>query len=188
MRLTEHVHQILGSHLRHGDYAIDATAGNGHDTLFLAQMVGANGSVLAIDLQASAIEATRQRLATVSTQAQIRLEQADHADLLEAEVARRSELAAAIVFNLGYLPGSDKAVQTRPAHTLRALDASARLLHSGGRLCVTAYRAHPGGQDEAQAVENWMCERVSSGWQLESRIPPSKNLPPVLWVATKPPV
>jgi len=187
MRLTEHVHQILGSHLRHGDYAIDATAGNGHDTLFLAQTVGANGSVLAIDLQASAIEATRHKLTTVDTQAQIRLEQADHADLLEAEIERRSELAAAIVFNLGYLPGSDKSVQTRPAHTLRALDASAHLLHSGGRLCVTAYRAHPGGQDEAQAVENWMRARERSGWQLECHVPPSKNLPPVLWVATKPP-
>lgn len=185
MRLTEHVHQILGNHLREGDFAIDATAGNGHDTYFLADHVGVSGRVLAIDIQASAIEATRRRLAEAGLGARVEAHQIDHGAKLEALTRQEAGQAAAIVFNLGYLPGSDKSVQTLPAPTLRALEASEKLLCPAGLLCVTAYRAHPGGEEEAHAVEAWMRAREADGWRIECHVPPSKNLPPVLWVAAK---
>lgn len=38
-----------------GDTVIDATAGNGHDTVFLAQLVGRQGRVWAFDVQSSAL-------------------------------------------------------------------------------------------------------------------------------------
>ena len=50
---------ITRSYLREGDTAIDATCGNGHDTLALAQAVGRNGRILAIDLQEEAILASK---------------------------------------------------------------------------------------------------------------------------------
>lgn len=186
MRLTEHVHQILSNHLRQGDFAIDATAGNGHDTVFLAQAVSESGKVLAIDLQASAIEATRQRLAEAGVNARVHVERGDHADRLESETAHTAGQTAAIVFNLGYLPGSDKTIQTHSSQTLRALDASAQLLRPGGLLCVTTYRAHPGGESEAHCVESWMRAKEAEGWRVDCHLPPSKNLPPVLWVTAKP--
>lgn len=186
MRLTEKVHQILRETLREGDFAIDATAGNGHDTLQLAQLVGAAGKVLAIDLQAEAIESTRRRLAEAGLDRRVEFVQGDHAVQLEARITAAAGQATAIVFNLGYLPGSDKSVQTVASNTLRALDASAHLLQPDGRLCVTAYRAHSGGKSEAAAVEKWMHEREATTWELSYHVPPSKNLPPVLWVATKP--
>lgn len=186
MRLTEHVHHVLSAHLRGGDFVIDATAGNGHDTLFLARAVGESGKVLAVDLQASAIEATRQKLAVAGVAARVQLEQGDHADLLEAEAGRAAAQAAAIVFNLGYLPGSDKTIQTHSSQTLRALEASAELMRLSALLCVTAYRAHPGGEAEAESVETWMRAREAEGWRVDCHVPPSNNLPPVLWVATKP--
>ncbi len=45
-----------------GDCVVDATAGNGSDTLFLAQSVGPRGRVFAFDVQAEALENTRRRL------------------------------------------------------------------------------------------------------------------------------
>lgn len=186
MRLTEHVHHSLSNHLRRGDLAIDATAGNGHDTLHLARCVGEPGHVIAIDLQESAIAHTRAKLIKAGLESRVSLHTDNHATQLEALIGSAAENVAAIVFNLGYLPGSDKSVQTQTTHTLRALDASAPLLRPGGLLCVTAYRAHPGGEPEAAAVLSWMRAQASKGWTVQCHEPPAKNLPPVLWVATKP--
>ena len=53
-------HRVAESVLREGDLAVDATAGNGHDTVFLAQAVGETGKVFAIDVQAAAIGSIRE--------------------------------------------------------------------------------------------------------------------------------
>ena len=72
-RPTDLAHTILREAIRPGDTVIDATAGNGHDTVFLAEIVGSNGRVLAFDIQASAIEAARTRAsATQVTASQLR--------------------------------------------------------------------------------------------------------------------
>ena len=183
MRLTEQVHQILKRHVRAGDFVIDATAGNGHDTQFLADQVGPSGRVWAIDLQSEAIDATRQRLSAAGKADSVFLVQADHSDQLENAPKTEHGTAAAVIFNLGYLPGSDQSIRTQPGKTLRALEAATKLLCVGGYLCVTAYRAHPGGEEEARQVENWMRTRQAEGWQVQCIVPDSKNLPPVLWVA-----
>lgn len=44
-------HDTLRKVVRPGDYVIDATCGNGHDTLLLAELVGINGHVLGFDIQ-----------------------------------------------------------------------------------------------------------------------------------------
>ena len=189
MRLTQLVHDRLKVHLRPGDYAIDATAGNGHDSLLLAQGVGKIGKLYAIDVQAAAIDATRERLHKLGCLDQAELQQGDHATLLENLAQESPRTAHAIVFNLGYLPGSDKTVQTQAGNTVAALDASARLLAPNGLLFVTAYRGHSGGATEADAVALWMRAQESAGWQLECHDPDStrNSLPPVLWIMAPPP-
>ncbi len=56
------IHKILREHIRHGDICIDATAGRGRDTLFLAELVGENGKVTAFDIQEEAVYSTRTLL------------------------------------------------------------------------------------------------------------------------------
>lgn len=189
MRLTEYVHRELVACLRPGDRAVDATAGNGHDTLALARLVGPEGEVLAIDLQAAALEATRKRLTENGCGDRCHLIEGDHARQLVALAATHRSRIRAITFNLGYLPGADKTVVTHLHSTLTALDAADELLTSDGKLFVTAYRGHPGGMDEANAVADWMRRQASSGWSVEridaEGIPPER-LPPVLWIAQKP--
>ena len=51
MRLTEKTHFVLKNFIKNGDYLIDATAGNGHDTVFLAEETGPTGHVYAFDIQ-----------------------------------------------------------------------------------------------------------------------------------------
>jgi 16S rRNA C1402 N4-methylase RsmH len=182
MRLTEKVHHLLTNHLEEGDRAIDATAGNGYDTLFLAEQVGSSGQVIAIDIQANAIEATLQKIATAQFEERVSLQQGDHAIVLEKLTESHRSNFSAIVFNLGYLPGSDKNVQTEASNTEKALKASLQLIRENGALYVTAYRGHPGGAIEAHMVENWMRAQEAAGHTVKSYEPASENTPPILWV------
>lgn len=185
MRLTEKVHLLLTAHLQPGDHAIDATAGNGHDTLFLAQKVGPSGKVIAIDIQATAIQTTQERLVKAHLGTQVDLEVGDHAKILDGRSKDPTSEVSAITFNLGYLPGSDHSIQTQAERTLPALEHSLSLLKAGGLLCVTAYRGHAGGQDEADRVEEWMRKQQSLRHVVESYVPESLNNPPILWVLKK---
>ena len=185
MRLTEKVHHILTNHLKEGDRAIDATAGNGYDTLFFAEQVGLSGQVIAIDIQVSAIQSTREILASAGLIDRVRLVTDDHAIALRKLFVSNRGKVAAITFNLGYLPGSDKSIQTRAESTEEALAASIQLLSPGGYLCVTAYRGHSGGAVEAETVEAFMRKSQTEGHAVDCYEPESSNSPPVLWVLMK---
>jgi ubiquinone/menaquinone biosynthesis C-methylase UbiE len=185
MQLTELVHQYLDQHLTEGSLAIDATAGNGHDTLKMAKLVGDSGKVIGMDIQFAAIEATSKRLADEALSHRCTLIEGDHASVLAHLISDYTSSAATITFNLGYLPGSDKSIQTHPKQTLRALDAAANLLHPGGVLLVTAYRGHAGGQEEAAAVERWMHEQETKGCHIEAHEPKANRIPPILWACKR---
>ena len=181
MRLTEKVHQILTNHLEEGDQAIDATAGNGYDTLFLAEQVGPSGKVIAIDIQDSAIRSTREKLESAGLIDRVKLVTDDHATALRNLIASNVGKVAAITFNLGYLPGSDKSIQTETESTEEALAASIQLLNPGGFLCVTAYRGHSGGIAEAETVEAFMRKSQTEGHAVDCYEPESSSSPPILW-------
>lgn len=155
-RPTELVHLLLQRFLSEGDRVIDATAGNGHDTVFLAKQVGSTGRVLAFDVQAAAIESSRRLVEAEGLSERVDFFQESHAGL--ADQAEPGSVAA-VMFNLGYLPGSNQSVITTAAETLIALEASRRVLRPGGWLCVVCYPGHEGGNDEASAVEAWMASR-----------------------------
>jgi predicted methyltransferase len=144
-------HLFLRERVRPGDRVADVTCGGGRDTLLLAQLVGPAGRVWAFDLQAAAITATRELLAREGQLDRVELVQAGHERL--AEFVREPLRAA--VFNLGYLPGGDKGFVTEAKNSLAALDQSAGLLLPGGVITVCIYTGHPGGIEEAEAVEQW---------------------------------
>jgi predicted methyltransferase len=150
---TELLHLLLREEISAGDYVIDATAGNGHDTCFLAKCVGAGGRVLAIDIQPQAIESTRARLEAEGLLERVTLHLGSHADLAEIPCEGRP---FAIIFNLGYLPGGDRAIITNTAGTLAALAAAAEILRPGGILAVICYTAHAGGEEEGAEAQNFI--------------------------------
>jgi 16S rRNA C1402 N4-methylase RsmH len=157
-RISNLCHTLLGHALVPGGAAIDATAGNGHDTLFLARGVGERGRVLAFDVQRAALDATRELLEREGLAGRVSLNLAGHERMAEvagpvlAEAGLSGRVCAA-TFNLGYLPGGDRTLATRPETTCRALDAALELLAPEGLMTILAYTGHEGGAEEVRAVE-----------------------------------
>ncbi|KIL35917.1 SAM-dependent methyltransferase [Cohnella kolymensis] len=150
--------RFVTERVRPGDIVIDATAGNGVDTLFLSKLVGAGGKVFAFDVQPDALEHTRKRLESVRDQealAPVTLLHTGHEHIAESIPDTCHGQVAAVMFNLGYLPGGEHSVTTMPPTTLIALQAALKLLRTGGILTAIVYPGHQGGDEEAQAVEAW---------------------------------
>src|SRR5688572_12496052 len=137
-QLTELARAAVRSALGPGETAIDATAGNGHDTLFLAESVGPGGRVFAFDVQPTALERTAERLAAAGVR-NVALLCRDHAGLADVLPGDCRGRVGAVMFNLGYLPGGDKAVATRPGSSVPAIAAALGLLRPGGVLTAVAY-------------------------------------------------
>ena len=159
-RPTALAQAILKPMIRLGDLVIDATAGNGHDTVFLAECVGPRGRVMAFDVQEAALVSARCR---VDGTRWVEFFHESHVTM-DRHAAEGS--VAAVMFNLGFLPGEDHGLTTETGETLAALEVAARLLKPGGVLAVTCYPGHPAGAGEAMAVENWLTCRTADGWRV----------------------
>ncbi|MDB6079001.1 MAG: rRNA methylase [Akkermansiaceae bacterium] len=165
---TVRAHREIAAVLRPGETAIDATAGNGHDTVFLAQLAGEQGTVLSFDVQEAAITSSKQRIETFALKG-VRFILASHATLADHASPGR---VGAVVFNLGYLPGGDHSLVTTRDVTLVALDAALGLLRPGGILSVVCYPGHPGGDVESDAVVVW-ASSLGAGFEVEVDRPES---------------
>jgi len=150
-RATVLAHEQLATVVQAGDCVIDATLGNGHDALFLAELVGEKGRVIGFDVQAQAIESSRCRLAEAGVLERCDLVEASHARMMDFVPGKVS----VVTFNLGYLPGADQETITKSRSTLEALDSSLKLLQPGGLITCVCYPGHSGGMEEAEAVLAW---------------------------------
>jgi tRNA G37 N-methylase Trm5 len=164
--LTELTHQLLQKHVQEGDCVLDATAGNGHDSLFLLDLVKTKGRIFSFDIQQAALDATRKLTQRHPDADRIECIHASHV-FMERHIPEEFIGAiSAVVFNLGYLPGSDKSIITRTSSTLEALDAACRVICTGGVIAVMAYPGHAGGDQEAAAVKQWCEEREYPQFQI----------------------
>ena len=152
---VDFAHSLLQTRVHPGDWVIDATAGNGHDTLFLARLVTTTGKVFAFDIQAEAIASTRERLSAHDSLAACTLIHDSHHHLASHLPPEAHGQLAAVMFNLGWLPGHDKTCITHTETTLAAIQTALEWLRPGGLLTIVAYPGHSGGDTEAQAVANW---------------------------------
>lgn len=152
MRTTDLAQLMLAQTLKAGDWAIDATVGNGHDTVWLAQRVGPEGRVFGFDVQREALAVAAER---VRGHSQVTLIHAGHEWMRERLPPEAEGRIAAVMFNLGYLPGAAKDVITRTETTLAALEQALNWLSAGGIVTVAVYPGHAGGDGEADAVRNW---------------------------------
>jgi predicted methyltransferase len=141
-------HQFWKDHLRPTDNVIDATCGNGKDTAVLASLVP-QGIVYAIYIQEDAINKARTHVqsnnVTFLHQCHTRLPQNKPGD-------NRVRL---VVYNLGYLPGGNKALTSKTETTLISVASALEMLPLGGALSITCYPGHPEGAIEEKALQNW---------------------------------
>ena len=154
MQLTNIAKTWLNEHIKVGDSVIDATLGNGFDALFLAQAIGKTGTLYGFDVQQEAINSTTQLLRHESCQ-KVFLRQG-HEHMVAHIPQEKHGHIQAVMFNLGWLPRSDKSIITHADTTILALEQSLALLAPKGRLSVMVYPGHQGGDDEAKQVMSWL--------------------------------
>lgn len=154
-KFSEHLnlaHSLWSEILETGDTAIDATCGNGHDTCYLAKKILTKhvGLLYGYDIQKKAIENTYQKLQKESAYLdKIYLLQKNHIDF--SDVQGNVKL---IVYNLGYLPGSDKTVTTTEKTTLKSIENA--LLLKPKYISIMCYPGHLEGKMEAKAVTDYL--------------------------------
>jgi len=142
--------QFVGEVLHKGSVAVDATAGNGYDTLFLANLVGENGQVYAFDVQQAALDVTARQLTQFGLERNVQLIHDGH-EKMNLYIKFPVD---AFMFNLGYLPGGDYNKITRSVTTIKALQIALDLLKPGGRISLVVHTRHCGAGEESRAVED----------------------------------
>lgn len=155
IRITGLARKEIAAILHEGDTAVDATAGKGRDTLFLARLVGARGQVYAFDIQQDALDRTAALLEQNDAAERVALIRAGH----ESMASYLEGPAAAVMFNLGYLPGGDRSIVTRPESVVQGLEAALQLLKPGGLVTLVLYPGHGPGLKEKIALLDY-CRRL----------------------------
>ena len=151
-RVIQYAQTLLSQSINEGDIAIDATAGNGHDTLFLAKLVGETGHVYAFDIQQQAIQQTKTRLQDNELLHRATVILDGHENI---NTYVKDEIGGAI-FNLGYLPGTEHEIITKGNTTVQAIQQLIQLLKVGGIIVLVVYHGHNGGKEEKEEVLNYV--------------------------------
>lgn len=143
--------QFISEHLRAGDTCADFTMGNGYDTVFLSNAVGERGKVYAFDVQEKALFETEKRLkeSGCPVNYELILDSHENADRYIHERIKAG------MFNLGWLPGSDRSVTTKRTSTLAAVEKAIGMLDADGVITVAVYPGHPEGDAEGRMLEEY---------------------------------
>ena len=177
LRPLEMAHDFLREVITDQDTVVDATMGNGHDTLFLAKLAK---EVYAFDIQEQALIHTQKRLEEAGL---------FNAHLLlkgHEEVDSYVDQVKAAIFNLGYLPSADKSIITQPRTTIQAIDKLCHCLIKGGRIAIMIYYGHEGGNLEKDAVLDFVSHLPQQEFTVTSyRILNQINHPPFLVMIEK---
>lgn len=155
-RVLPYSKKILKLALSEGDVAVDCTVGNGHDTLFLSELVGENGHVYGFDIQTVALANTKTLLSEHGVESRATLFEDSHAKVLERIPPEKHRLIRGAIFNLGYLPGGDKEIVTVPESTIEAVDSLLSVMEKEAVIVVVVYHGHPEGQVERDALLDYV--------------------------------
>jgi putative rRNA methylase len=187
-KISPHLHLAKSywtEHLQPGDIAIDATCGNGHDTLFLCQhLLKHEGSLVAgLDIQSAAILNTDALLKQSLPQEHLKrvlLHRMCHGKIHQIPLPQPPRL---IVYNLGYLPGGDKSMTTQTGSTLKSFEQSLDIVARDGAISITCYPGHEEGEREESALLSFVANLPSSRWQVcYHKWPNRAKSPTLLWI------
>ncbi|RCX19958.1 putative rRNA methylase [Anaerobacterium chartisolvens] len=170
-------HDIIRSIVKKGDSAIDATAGNGNDTAFLAELVGEAGMVYSFDIQSEALQKTAALLDKRGLSERATLIRDGHQNMdryVSGDVK-------AVMFNLGYLPGGDHSIGTRAETTIQAVENGMGLIAVGGIISVVVYYGGDSGFDEKEAFMRYIQEIDYRRFKvMKTEFVNQPNCPPIL--------
>ncbi|MBQ9748871.1 MAG: class I SAM-dependent methyltransferase [Clostridia bacterium] len=152
INLLEIEKNFLIPHIKKGGVAVDFTMGNGHDTLWLSNAVGEEGKVYAFDIQPQALTNSQTLLMKENAPKNYTLILDSHSNVKEYV----TEKICIGMFNLGFLPGSDKSITTKRDTTMIAIEAAIDLLDADGALLIAVYPGHEEGTIEGQLIDEML--------------------------------
>ena len=171
------IHRIISEKVQPGDVCIDATAGRGNDTLFLAELVGESGHVTAFDIQQDAVDSTRALLEQhgMSDRADVLLKSHSEMD----EVCEEGTVSC-ITFNFGWLPKGDHNIFTNKSTSIPAIEKGMKLLKSGGIMTLIIYYGRETGFEERDALLEYLPTIDSNRYTvIEMPFVNRQNCPPI---------
>lgn len=173
--LLEYAHALLRTHVTKDDIVVDATMGNGHDTLFLAQIAK---EVYAFDIQLDAMNETSKKTHGL-----------DHVHLIldsHEHILNYVTDFKGIIFNLGYLPQGDQSITTLSEVTLKTLKILMPALKKDGFIQIVSYPGHPEGKVESELIQEWLKTLPPYRYQIiQAHFQNQDNHPPYLVMITK---
>lgn len=163
--------------LKEARFVIDATSGNGYDTVFLAQNTPDETKIFAYDIQKKAIEEAKKNIQELGLEKKVEFFHQSHKNFLQ----KKADL---IVYNLGYLPGSDKKIKTEIKETLCSVKNALAIASS---ISITMYPGHPEGAEEKKGLMNFVESLDPRAWNVSfHRWMNRKKAPCLLWITKKP--
>ena len=173
-KITDYTHLLISSHLEKGDYCVDATCGNGYDTLFLASLVGETGRVDAYDIQEQAINNTKELTKEYHN---IHFYLASHENI-------KIQNCKCVLFNLGFLPHGDKTITTKEDTTLNAIKNLIDQYEDNPNLqiYIVVYPGHDEGYKEHLALTSYLEQLDSAKYLVTKVIPFNQHNSPYLFI------
>jgi tRNA G37 N-methylase Trm5 len=174
-------HYLLEQSIVNGEIVVDATAGNGHDTLFLANLVGSSGHVFSFDIQDAALQNTKALLE--------KHKKSNVTCILDSHSEMTKYIDQPIggaIFNLGYLPGSDHSITTKAETTIKAIESLLSLLKIHKLIVLVVYHGHAGGKEEKDELLAFLQSLDQKKYQvLQYSFINQKNHPPFVLAIEK---
>jgi hypothetical protein len=128
---------------------VDATLGNGNDSLYLAQLLNNHGHVYSYDIQEQAL-CNSSILFKENNITNVTMKLKSHEYIEEENIDL-------VIFNLGYLPGSDKSIQTNKDTTIKALNNLLPKMNKENMLIIIClYVGHNEGMLESLLVDQFV--------------------------------
>ncbi|NMW84779.1 methyltransferase domain-containing protein [Peptoniphilus sp. AGMB00490] len=180
MIVKEKYFEIVDEVLSHnflGKIAVDATVGRGNDTLKLLKAVGEKGFVYGFDVQEDAISSAEKILKDFKNY-KLFLESHENIDKIE-----KFDL---VIYNLGFLPGSDKKITTLKDSTIISLKKAKKKINCGGIIIVVSYLGHENSFEEREGVDDFIKNIDQREFKVEKReFYNQKHNPPIVYLIEK---
>jgi len=175
--ILDYAHLLLKQYISLDDVVIDATMGNGFDTLFLSRICK---KVYAFDIQEKAIFETGNKL---------KEQQISNVELIldtHEHINKYVDNYKVIIFNLGYLPNGNKSITTRTESTINALTSTLPKMPIDGFIQIVVYTGHDEGKNESNAITSFLNDLDSKVYKvIQIQLPYQDNHPPHLFMIHK---
>lgn len=179
-------HLIWDRIMKSASVVVDATCGNGHDLLYLAERAQSECHLYGIDIQEQAISASRELLASKKLQSNVTITFLHNSHDIALHQEIKENTIDLIIFNLGYLPGGDHSIITRPHNTIEALNNAFSKLAKDGIITIVAYPGTPEGMEEKEALHEYISQLDQAKYNVCHWHPINQaNKPPELYLIQK---